>query len=65
MGNDPFGAERCRWSPKMIGYDTADGYRVEPLDNRDEAEPGYEVNPILSCSNTDFGGETYEERVKA
>lgn len=42
---------------EMNGFDTSDGYRVEPLDNRDEDEPDYTIDPILSSSNTDFGGE--------
>lgn len=30
---------------------------ASPLDDRDEEEPEYEVDPRLSCCNTDFGGK--------
>jgi hypothetical protein len=44
----------------------ADGYRIEPIDDRDEDDPDFEIKPILSSSNTDFGGkdpaEVREER---
>jgi hypothetical protein len=51
----------------MRGFDTSAGYRIAPMDS-DEARindeerqenhgKDYEVNPILSCSNTDFGGK--------
>lgn len=41
----------------MTGYHSSDGYRIEPLDNRDEDEPEYTIDPVLSSSNTNFGGE--------
>jgi hypothetical protein len=41
----------------MTGFDTSDGYRIEPLDDRDSDDPDFTIDPMLSCSNTDFGGE--------
>jgi hypothetical protein len=35
----------------------SDGYSIEPIDDRDEDDPDFRIDPILSCSNTDFGGE--------
>lgn len=51
----------------MQGFDTAEGYRIAPMDS-DEGRLGdeerhenhgedFELNPELSSSNTDFGGE--------
>lgn len=28
-----------------------DDFRIEPLDDRDEDEPDFRIEPILSCSN--------------
>lgn len=40
-----------------VGYhDPEKGHVEGPLDDRDEVEPDFEVDPYLSCSNTDFGG---------
>lgn len=41
----------------MTGFDSSEGYRIEPFDNRDDEEPDYEIRPELSSSNTDFGGK--------
>lgn len=41
----------------MMGYHDSDGYRIEPLDDRDEEDPEYEIDPEFSCTNTDFGGD--------
>lgn len=30
---------------------------ASPLDDRDDEEPEYEVDPAFSCTNTDFGGK--------
>lgn len=39
----------------MTGYDTSDGYRIEPLDDRDEDDPEFTVDPILSGVENDGG----------
>jgi hypothetical protein len=39
------------------GYHSEDGWSIEPLDDRDEDDPEYRIDPILSSSNTGFGGE--------
>ena len=39
----------------MIGYDTTDGYRIEPLDNRDEDDPGWSIDPMFSGTQDDGG----------
>jgi hypothetical protein len=38
------------------GYHDSDGYRDEPLDNRDEENPEYIIDPMLSGTHAD-GGE--------
>jgi hypothetical protein len=39
-----------------VGYhDPEEGHVDEPLDDRDSNED-FEVDPYLSCTNTDFGG---------
>ena len=40
----------------MTGYDTNEGYRVEPLDDRDAEDPEYEIDPMYSGTHDD-GGE--------
>lgn len=50
----------------MRGFDTSNGYRMAPMDSNEARlsdeerhenhSEKYEINPILSCSNTDFGG---------
>jgi len=40
----------------MPGYHSSEGYRNEPLDDRDSDDPEFELIPEFS-SNTDFGGE--------
>lgn len=41
----------------MNGYDTSKGFEIGPMDDRDDEEPEYTVDPALSCTNTDFGGK--------
>jgi len=39
----------------MTGYDTNEGYRSEPLDNRDSEDPEYTVDPMFSGTHADGG----------
>jgi len=41
----------------MNGYDTAEGYRVEPLDDRDDEDPEYTIRPVFSSPDFDFSSE--------
>lgn len=41
----------------MTGNDQSDDFSIGVMDSRDEESPDYEINPILSCSNTNFGGK--------
>ena len=39
----------------MTGYDTARGYRVEPLDDRDDEDPDWTIDPMFSGVHNDGG----------
>lgn len=41
----------------MNGYHSSDGYRIEPLDDRDEASPPYRIDPQLSSPDFQFSEE--------
>lgn len=51
----------------MNGFDTSEGYRIEPMDSEaarvgteerhENDDEEFEVNPALSSTNTDFGGQ--------
>lgn len=45
----------------MTGYDTHDGFRDEPFDNRDDDDPEYTIDPMFSGTHAD-GGEHRELR---
>jgi len=48
----------------MTGYDTSDGFRVEPLDDRDSDDPEYTIDPMFSGTQDD-GGSHREIRHKS
>lgn len=37
------------------GYHSGDGYRIESLDDRDEEDPKYTIDPMLSGTHADGG----------
>jgi hypothetical protein len=41
----------------MKGYDTNEGYRIEPLDDRDDEDPHWSINPIYSSPDFQFSEE--------
>lgn len=41
---------------KMDRHNLNRGFDLGPMDDRDEDNPDFEVDPEFSCTNTDFGG---------
>jgi len=41
----------------MSKHDTAEGYRIAPLDDRDEDDPHWSIDPVFSSPDFDFSSE--------